>query len=530
MISLITLLVLSGNPSPPPDAAPGRRGLVNSTTQSFSGQKSFVDGGIVTESLTVGDGGILISGFLPITATIVPMTLYMDPAGSDSNACTNADAGCLTFTGIYSKLPKVIDSAIAVNVAAGNYAFDSRLDGISWGTVASVQTGAAAGSITVEGPPMATFTPDAGSATGSITAITATVAPLPITTDSTQSWAVNSLRGRFMTITSGALNGLSRVIVANTATTVTTMPWGATAPTVGVTYALQTPAAIITGVQTFANFTGLGTINWRRLELIGVTASVPLLLQNTPTTTFSIPMCRIRRTAAGTQSAISTSRSLVPVGASLTGNASAPYFVESTSGSGITISDAPQGNTMSSGGYIYAATNAIIMLGNSTGYFSWLGVVGETTGATATVFDFKHITGGSGGGQTTNTLTAICPSGSTGFGVKLTAAAIGQSQAEAINCGTGFQVGTSFGTSEIEQPTSAMSMHGGGAAPVLRCTGTTTCLTIARGGRARIATTATMTGVTNEIVNDGVATTFAAVGALTPKRVIGNAGSIFEME
>jgi len=40
----------------------------------------------------------------------------------------------------------------------------------------------------------------------------------------------------------------------------------------------------------------------------------------------------------------------------------------------------------------------------------------------------------------------------------------------------------------------------------------------------------TMSGVTTEVTVDELSTTFAVVNALSPKRITGNAGAIFEME
>lgn len=60
---LAMLLCATPAQSPPPDATAARRGLVNTTTQSFSGQKTFTDGGIITHGLTV-DGGASVSGDL----------------------------------------------------------------------------------------------------------------------------------------------------------------------------------------------------------------------------------------------------------------------------------------------------------------------------------------------------------------------------------------------------------------------------------------------------------------------------------
>ena len=94
------LLVLSQNPSPPPDATATRRGLVNTGTQTFGGIKTFVDGGII--------------------ADLRPGSTFNGQALSVPGDATLADAGLVnisaqTFAGL-----KTFDGGIAADLRDGS--------------------------------------------------------------------------------------------------------------------------------------------------------------------------------------------------------------------------------------------------------------------------------------------------------------------------------------------------------------------------------------------------------------------------
>ena len=69
--------------------------------------------------LTPDAGGGFDFSF-PSYQTSAALTLYLDPAGNDSNACTASGASaCLTWAGILSKLPQFLRNDVTINVAAG---------------------------------------------------------------------------------------------------------------------------------------------------------------------------------------------------------------------------------------------------------------------------------------------------------------------------------------------------------------------------------------------------------------------------
>jgi len=54
--------------------------------------------------------------------TTAALTLYVDTAGSDSNACTASGASaCLTVQGALGKIPKRIKHPVTINIASGTF-------------------------------------------------------------------------------------------------------------------------------------------------------------------------------------------------------------------------------------------------------------------------------------------------------------------------------------------------------------------------------------------------------------------------
>lgn len=184
-----------------------------------------------------------------VTATTAVGTFYVDPTGNDTNACTSAGTGaCLTVGGALAKLPTAIQHAQTINVAAGTYT-----EGIDVNKQMSAN-------VNITGPALTNVTPTTGTATGALTSVELTT---PVTlTDSLQTWTINNFTGRFMVMTSGAANGQARAIAVNTATSITlASPFTATVAAAD-TYAIQTPAVIITRANA-----GLNTFTLRLLGL-----------------------------------------------------------------------------------------------------------------------------------------------------------------------------------------------------------------------------------------------------------------------
>ena len=177
----------------------------------------------------------------PTYATQAAVNLYVDPTGSDSNACTSSgSSACLTLQGAESRIPKLARHPVVVSVAAGHYtglgiyghSFDpaSVTNGayISWVgalTNATVATGTATGTAT-------------GGTAGSASAFGTII-------DSGQSWTSNNLKGFILEKTGGTGVGEKRIITSNTSTTITAAGnW--TAPAAGsTTYAIRDWATIV---------------------------------------------------------------------------------------------------------------------------------------------------------------------------------------------------------------------------------------------------------------------------------------------
>ncbi len=169
------------------------------------------------------------------------LTFYVDPLGNDANQCTatGTDA-CLTLKGALGKAPKQLRDLVTINVAAGNYT-GAAITGFTMDS--SVQT--TNGGLLINGT-QATVTPATGAGTGTATSGSAGSGTTYGTlTDSTQTWTVNDLRGKFIAITGGTGSGQVKVVVSNTIDTITIAgSW--TAPTGTSTYAIQSPSSIIT--------------------------------------------------------------------------------------------------------------------------------------------------------------------------------------------------------------------------------------------------------------------------------------------
>lgn len=251
--------------------------------------------------LAVTTSGPTPSPVRAIQYTTADVTLYVNPLGSDSNACTSTGvAACLTIQGAFNKSPKVLRHRLTVNVAAGNYAGVT----ISGFTIDPAFQKSTAG-ILLDGA-LANVTPATGTATGTATAGSAgSTTTFGTLTDSSQSWTVNdpALVGKYVVITGGTGSGQVRVIQSNTATVLTvTGLW--TAPTTSSTYAIQSSSANITsaaaaipgglatttvaaaGIQIVNNnagtaATGVAFINVRNMNIsIAATAGVIVAASN----------------------------------------------------------------------------------------------------------------------------------------------------------------------------------------------------------------------------------------------------------
>lgn len=216
-----------------------------------------------------------------VCETTASMTLYVDPTGSDSNACTaSGTSACATLTGALAKLPRNINHAVTINMAAGTYTENPSIGPFTFGT-----TGGAAGTLTIQGD-WTQFTPSTGATTGTVTSYTAGTNGVPPTwTDSSQSWTAGDLKGVFFRMTSGGFSGQVRAAITdNTATTVTM-----TANMASLTgaYELVVPAVTIVGTVSVSGIYGVGSatgsVALHYLNITGSSASGSLVISNVDT-------------------------------------------------------------------------------------------------------------------------------------------------------------------------------------------------------------------------------------------------------
>lgn len=454
--------------------------------------------------------------------TYAAMTLYVDPTGSDSNPCTAAGtAACLTLQGVWNKLPRIIRHDITVNVAAGSYTSTSRLEGLQWSTTAT--SGILGSSIFVEGPALVDVTPTTGSATGTITSVTAVGISLPTVTDTAATWTVDDLRGYFLVQTSGASSGQSRPIISNTATTLTVAAWSSgTAPIASVTYAIQRPAATITGEHSFTGFTGVGGIlRFSRIEFTSaLTTAATLQAQNHTelAAQISLPQCRVLKTA-GSFSSVSSNRAQAFSGANIAGVTSAFFYAAATGGQAVSMTDS---TSLVGGFFAYSATGSgVTIRANAVPtLMSSPGIVASVGSINATPFQFGGVVSNTSG-VPGNVITAICPSGSTAVGMRWQGHGAVNNLAS-VNCDTGISLSPSFIGLETAPPDLRLRV-------ALTCTNTTTCVAAERGSAVNFAgITPTFTTVTNELQQDGTNYAFSFLSGLPSPQVISNSyGSAF---
>lgn len=238
------------------------------------------------------DAGVLYTstdaGWIPNTVMVTqgPLTLYVDTLGSDLNSCTAAGTGaCATPMGALKKIPNIIRHRVNISVGAGNFpgillsgfTFDSRIQSTDTGLFITGTLG--------------NSTLASGLATGTTTSATAVTgnAVFATLTDTTQSWTVNDLRGRFIVITGGTgAIAIPKVISSNTATVITVVGgWNSATPNGTSTYAIQDATSVLTtGIVTptgLAGSTSLATstsmIDVADLNSGGLPAAT-LLVQN----------------------------------------------------------------------------------------------------------------------------------------------------------------------------------------------------------------------------------------------------------
>lgn len=509
---LILVLMAPGPvPSSPPDATTTRRGMVNTGTQGFGGLKVF-DGGLVGDlkagSSLMGlpfcstapqpgqvltfDGGVWCGDTPAANATTAALTLYLDPTGSDSNACTSSSVlACSTLAGVLAKVPRIMRHNVTINVAAGAYGAPFVL-----GPGITVESGA---TLTITGT-MSAATLATGATTGTITSVTAASnAGPPSITDTSQSWTSNNLRGAFVTFTSGALNGQSFPITSNTATSLTFTTNSNTA-VAGNTYSIQNPGSTFIS-STQATVTGISGAG-------GVTIS-NLKIERTSGTTLSLSGLGGVVTLLSVE-VRSASGALV-----ITSGAASVRRSFLTGAGGITVSGVfgPSGPAVAaSHSYLVGSTGSAFFGGGPNPASSVIGSAlegGSTSNPVLTLSALSSV----GSQNVAIWVTCTGGAGSVGIGTL----PISESVAPAM---VSF---TSNGATRISNCTTAVRIDGKASATILApaIDNCTTGFSVVKGGYLDfVAGTPVFTGVTNELSVDGTVSTFATLNGMADPKVL----------
>ena len=301
---------------------------------------------------------------------------FIDPTGSDANACTSSGSlACATLGGVFSKLPYRVAHAQTITVAAGTYSGAVTFSGII------------DANITITGPALANVTPTTGSATGSLTA--AVNATPVFVTDGAATWTANDFRGRFLVMTSGAASGNVRPIVSNTSTTITLASPFSVAPSAADTYAIQSPAAIFTdstvGGDTFRiralgqSITGNSSVTFTGVEF-GATGAGGTAVKAALEGNVILQMTNTRLYANNTSSGVGFSYTNGgTVGFTSSAVVSTGIAFRVVSAAGVLASASPGGRAQVSSVLFYSSgSTSAISLESLGGGMSWVPSVGWT--------------------------------------------------------------------------------------------------------------------------------------------------------
>lgn len=449
--------------------------------------------------------------------TFAPVTLFVDPTGNDTNACTSSGtAACATVNGAIAKLPKIIQHNVTINVAAGTYAGFTVSNFIFTAPTTTTLN------FTIEGAAMQTFTPSTGSATGTVTTISNTNS-MGLLGDSGQTWTTNELAGRFVRMTSGTQSGQRRGIFANTSTSLETVPQWLTLPAPGDTYVIETPSTIFNTTSTVAGTTGTAQILLTSFSG-QVSASNALLLDcrgNSPSsgvtlrglrleTSVSVALnvfgCRIQGSAGGDGSPA------VVFGGS--GAAGAVSFISSQ-----WIQNQWAGTNLLVIAPATSTTPSLISLNaGHTGLWSGLYVNSLSTSPSQVLvqasFNAPQSQALGAGGTAAFAWVARCAlSTQTAFALSGPGriASLSSQPQVIFSCGQAFDI--QQGLDITLNPT---------------CIATSTCISSGNGGRVRLLAPPTLIGVTTDYRIDGQPYSEAVISTLSPIRVLGAGGSVVQ--
>lgn len=171
-----------------------------------------------------------------VQRTTGALALFVDPTGSDSNACTaSGTSACATPNGALAKVPGKIAHAVTITVADGTYS-SLQVYGFQFTN---------GGSLAITGNVNTATGLASGTATGTLSALSNTAVPVGSLTDGANTWTTDNLKGLFIRMTNGTASGQRRIIVTNTGTVITPARHYATAPTIGDAYAIERPGALL---------------------------------------------------------------------------------------------------------------------------------------------------------------------------------------------------------------------------------------------------------------------------------------------
>lgn len=171
--------------------------------------------------------------------TYATTSLFVDPTGSDTNACTSSGtSACASLTGALAKLPARISNNVTVTMATGTYTDTVAIRGFISGSGATSPTLTISSSLQAAPVSSATGTittvldqPDNGSDVGYVV-------------DTSKTWTTDELKGYILEISSGTQSGAVRPIVSNSGTTIRFVGAFTTDPLIGDTFRISRPGAV----------------------------------------------------------------------------------------------------------------------------------------------------------------------------------------------------------------------------------------------------------------------------------------------
>lgn len=490
-------------------------------------------------------GGTGMTAGANVTATSGNMSLFVDPAGNDSNACTATGfAACLTIgqAGALGKVPKYIRNLVTINVAAGNYAGFF----ITGFTFDFETPSAAAGLLMVAAAP-ANVTPTTGSATGTLSSVTSigTGPGLNTVTDSTAAWTVDDFKGKLFVGTSGTGNGTIRTIVSNTATVITLAAGGTNSYAAATGYAIQTQSVVVT---TGTNAAPIPTAGGGLAPGIWIGSNVWARSNNSA----AIQLQKFRVN-------ISTTPALQAYAGADATFVDCAFETSAANGSAVAFNDAASTSAaLFSDVYAYASTAgsnlATVNVGNSSGGTPEVGFSNSYIRAAGATFTTGVALNGKSRfivnsgrvvidspNNTTATYGAVNIRDSAEFlgpvAQNAAASVFGNAASPCVNMQLGITSGLLFGNGpsvfssgrglQLVNCSSGIITNNGDALVSIEQTfemnTMTTAFEIKQGARLRFLASSganTFTAVTNELLIDGAASSYAAMEALSPPTIL----------